>query len=457
VAALACLDVALVPGRGHYHPLALPPALGALALLLVELRGRDEPRTRATASWVVAAPFALGLVGLALHRPGGNVPREAPLGWLYAGVAAAALIGVSYLWPAAALRHLRFPALAAIYLGLGAWIIRAVPVPAIDVWVFQQEAVARLLAGINPWDAFYPNIYGTTATYPDVYLKDGRIHSFIYPPAVVLLGLPGYLLGGDVRLSLLLAVAGAGVFALAMGRRIGLPAGHPAELVAAAILFHPRALFLIEQAWVDPYLACAGAAALWALASGRARAARFAVSVFIGAKQYGALWLVALWEGRRFGLRDTAWTLALAGLVVLPFFVWAPDGVVRGVVLVPLLNPFRLDALSVPAAVAHWTGVQLPAALAWLATAAVVLFALRRGRGHVGGEARLGAAIYLTFFLLNKQAFFSYYWLVGALLCLATIEALALTEVGPTLRRDALTRRPERPYVRASRSEGRTT
>jgi hypothetical protein len=198
--------------------------------------------------------------------------------------------------------------------------------------------------------------------------------------------------------------------------------------MAAAIHFHPRALFLKEQAWVDPYLASAAAAALWALAGGRTRAARLAVSLFVGAKQYGALWLVALWNGRRFSLRDMAWTVALVGLVVLPFFYWAPADLFRGVVLVPLLNPFRLDALSIPAAVAHWTGVQLPGALALPATAAVVLFALRRGRGRVGGEARLGAAIYLTFFLLNKQAFFSYYWLVGTLLCLATIEALAHAE-----------------------------
>ena len=177
-----------------------------------------------------------------------------------------------------------------------------------------------------------------------------------------------------------------------------------------------------------PYLVCAATAALWSRAGGRIPAARLAVSLFLGAKQYGAICLVALWCGRRFGLRDTVWAVGLAGVVALPFLLWDPANLIRGVVLVPLFNPFRLDALSVPAAVARWTGVRLPAALAFLAMAAVVLFALRRGPGRSGGEARLGAAMYLAFFLLNKQAFFSYYWLVGVLLCLAAIEALARTD-----------------------------
>ena len=60
------------------------------------------------------------------------------------------------------------------------------------------------------------------------YLKDGKIQSYPYPPASLLLVLPGYL-SGDVRWCLLAAmVATAGMLA-ATGRRMGLPAGHPAE------------------------------------------------------------------------------------------------------------------------------------------------------------------------------------------------------------------------------------
>jgi hypothetical protein len=429
--AVTLVGAAVAISRGFYHPGALALATAALALVVLDLKGLDCPSAegwaRAFLPWAIAAPLGLGLLSLLVLTPGGSLPAGASLRWHRVGVAVAGLLGLSYVVQARPrIARLRFPALVAVYVALGVGMIWTVPEPPIDVWLFQQRAVDYWLAGENPWASTYPDIYGVPDFYPPAYMRDGQVYSFIYPPFVMLLGIPARVLLGDVRYGLLAAVAGAACFALAAGRRLGL-ASRRAEVVAAAMMFHPRALFLIEQGWVDPYLACAASATVWALAGRHAVAMRVAVAAFIGAKQYAALWLVALLDGRRFGSRDTAWAIALAAAVILPFFLWAPADFLGGVVLTPLSNPFRMDALSIPAMVAALTGARLPGALGFAAAAAVAALGIRCRRG-VGGEARLGAAMFLAFFLLGKQAFLNYYWLVGSLLCLASVEALARIE-----------------------------
>ncbi len=432
LAAYGTLGISLSVSNGFYHGVGLLLVLITLALSMVALRAPwSNAMERTAGAWLgpmLGVVVALGLMGLMVRRPGIYVPPETSLVWYRAGLIAVGLISLGYAAAGRFAPRWRFPAIALIYLALGIWVIEIVPSPAADVWHVQQRAVQLLLRGEDPYAAFYTNIYGHTGLYGSGNLKDGRLYSLIYPPVVPILGIPGWLLVGDVRLSLLAAVAGTAVLVVAAGRALGLPAGHVAELGAIALLFHPRGYFLIEQAWVDPYLGLGAAAVCWALARHRRWPIRIALGIYLGAKQYAFLWLPIL-LGRscpgRLRPRDAVGGIIVAAIIALPFLVWDVDGFWRGMVLSPITNPFRMDSLSGLVVVARATGIVLPAAISLVAAAAVIVCAIRWRRDRPGEVALGGAAVFLAFFAFNKQAFLNYYWFAGVFLILAATEAIA--------------------------------
>jgi len=293
----------------------------------------------------------------------------------------------------------------------------------IDVWFFQQRGAGLLIAGQNPYSSDYENIYGsTTAFYSDKTLRNNRIVSFTYPPLTLLLGLPAKLTG-DVRWSLLMAVAGASAFMIGLLRKNGFSPGHPLELVVAAFLFHPRAYFLIEQAWTEPYVALGAAATVWALSTGSATALWLCLALLLSAKQYAVLLFPPLWRSERMRLVDIALAAAAAAAIALPFFLWAPGPFFEGVVVLQFGQPLRPEALSVLAAVAQRTGIILPSVIGFLAAAFVTALVCWRVRGDVSKSVLGGAAVFLAFFAFNKQAFFNYYWFGGSLLILSVVAS----------------------------------
>jgi len=438
--AYGLLGVALSVSNGFYHPVGLVLVLGVLALSIVALRAPWPDAAADSAvrwlGWALGAVVALGLAGLLARRPGISVPRETSLAAYRAGLVVAGLLCLGYAAPSRRAPRLRFPLIAAVYVALGIWVIAAAPSPGIDVLHFQERAAQLLLAGENPFTAYYVNLYGGTGLYGSGYLRDGRIYSITYPPLPLLLGIPGWLLG-DVRLSLLAAVAGTAVLMVATARRLGAPPGHRAELAAVALLFHPRGFFLIEQAWIEPYMALGAAAVAWALAARSGRAIPLMLAFYVNTKQYACFWLPLLLAGRRVGWRQVLAAGAIGSIVIVPFLAWSPEGFWRGVFLAQITTPLRIDALSVPAAVARATGVALPAVLGFAAAGLVAAYAVRSRQGRPGEDALGAAAMYLAFFAFNKQASLNYYWLVGAFLLLAAGAAMAGSPSGASPSRSA--------------------
>jgi hypothetical protein len=427
VPALSCVSLALAVSDGHNSPVGLPLVIAALWLVLAGVRGRLAPRdAAATASRWLGIAVALGFVVLLVRSPGVYLDPGAALWQFRLGVCVAAALAASYAWPGCPFARWRFAPLVATYLLLGAWVIVASPRPFIDVWFVQQRAADLLLHGQNPYAAAYDNIYGHTRFIGTKLLVDGRVQSFTYPPLSVLLAVPGWLLG-DVRWTLLACVAGAAVFAVAAGRRLGLAAGHPAELAPVALLFHPRSFFLIEQAWTEPLIALAACALVWALAGREGFARSIALAGVLSAKQFGFLWFPALWAYRRVGWRAVLVAAALSLAVAAPFFLWDPSAFVRGNLLYQFGLPFRDDSLSIPAAIAATTGVQLPGVLGLVAAAAVAVLAARHATPEPWSAALGGAATFLAVFVFSDRAFFNYYWFASVLLVLAIVTAFAST------------------------------
>jgi uncharacterized membrane protein len=246
------------------------------------------------------------------------------------------LLALSYGLKPAPWTRWRIAAFLLLYLLLGAWHIMTSPVPEIDVWHFQQEASAVLLRGENPYAAEYPNVFEDPSRYyAEGIVKDGKVQSFPYPPLSLLLALPGYLLG-DVRWSLLLAMVGTAGLMVAAARRLGLPAGHVAELAAVASLCHPLGLPVLANAWTEPFLMLAVTFSVWAMAGRNGTVLGLALAGVLALKQHGVLWLAPVARSGR--LRG--WVALLAVLLAvalnLPFLVWNPPAFWRGVVTLQL-------------------------------------------------------------------------------------------------------------------------
>jgi uncharacterized membrane protein len=215
-------------------------------------------------------------------------------------------------------------------------------------------------------------------------------------------------------------------------------AGHPlstALAIASLHLLHARGLFMLEQAWTDSLPALAFLTVVLLIQRRRSRWFGVALGVYVAAKQYSVVALPLLLGHGRFAAKAWVEAMAVAIAITLPFVLWSPTDFVSDVVLFQLRQPFRPDALSLPALVAWATGWRAPGVLALVAATGAL--ACTRSRLDAGSPQSLlplsAALVFMTFFLFAKQAFCNYYYFVGVLI----LGAAALLEpVGRAERSD---------------------
>jgi hypothetical protein len=113
----------------------------------------------------------------------------------------------------------------------------------------------------------------------------------------------------------------------------------------------------------------------------------------------------------------------------LPLFVWGPHDFVKGVLLFQLRQPFRPDAMSIPAFVASVGGGRAPGVLALAGALAAGAFSWKRvSKDAPASRLPLATAfVYMAFFLCAKQAFCNYYYMIGVLV-LGAVALLAPAE-----------------------------
>jgi hypothetical protein len=418
--------------RGAYLPSQIFFAVVALAMALTGAFWSSTRRGHAGRVLFGLGLFVMAELAFLFFASEKLVGPSEPLsrGTRYGLIVIATLV-LSYGWAGMPGARWRFPALAAVWVGITAAMVATWSPPPTDVWEFQTESLGHLLHGEDPYAAEYRNPFPHRDYYSDTILKGDMIQSFPYTPVGILLVAPGYF-AGDVRWALLAATVLATACMVAAGRWIGLPPGHPAELAAVAVLCHPQAWFVLQTSWNEPLVALSIAAGVWALAAERQRLAGIAMAVTIVAKQYGVLWLPAAWATGRLSWRKTLPWIFLGMLTFVPFLIWHPRAIYRGMVEFQLTSPFRVDSLSVPALVAiftgnghHNSGYHIPAAVGFIAAAVVIVLLLRRPAPDLS-RAVLGAgATFFAFFLFNKSSHLNYYWLVESLLAFATLLSLA--------------------------------
>ncbi|WP_146209919.1 hypothetical protein [Vitiosangium sp. GDMCC 1.1324] len=421
----ALLGFALGRTRGLYRSDFIIVVAGALLLWLVGLLAVSRPgqaavvrnRTRAWA-WGVAAFFTV--YNLALP-PGHNMVPEADLRpFSFLGGLAVLLVG-SCAVPAASssrfawfLRSARTVGFFVLPLALGLELIAASPKPLIDVWELHQQGAHALLSG-QP-------VYGGALHAIDTHTFARTIDSYAYPPLNLLLTTAAYALTGETRHAQLACIL-VGAFLLWRAARREVEPGDPLpELLVACLVFHPRALFTLEQAWGEPLALPFLGAFVYFLGRGRGTAAAVALGLLCATKQHFVLYLplALLLPGPRW--RGAAIAVGTAAATFVPFLVWTPEGLWKDLVVHHLTNPFRPDSLSLLAWFAH-QGVSLPGWLGFAGALALWVLTLARRRGPE--TVVLGSAlVFGVFFFLGRQAFCNYYYQAGATVLAAVVLSL---------------------------------
>ncbi len=305
---------------------------------------------------------------------------------------------------------------------VGALLVRAVSSHPLDtdVSIFLTEGARALLHGSNPYVITYPNLYGPVGAelfYGEGVVQNGRIvYGFPYPPLVLLLSVPGFLLG-DARFSGVAIICVVTTVLIAMSRTRN-------ERVAAALLLCAPGLgIVVTPGWVEPIMV-----ALLGLLVALVHRKNFALAaVVLGllfvSKQYFIVLVPCLWLLRSYATpRRIALLVGSAAGTMLPALLWDPHAFWRAVVEWQFIQPFRPDSISLYVAAVQgfsWP-TDTPAGslglVAGFLAAGVLAYFLRAGPTSFAFS--IGIALTITV-LLSKQAFLNYYYLCGSALLIA--------------------------------------
>ena len=310
------------------------------------------------------------------------------------------------------------------------------PRPRIDVWVTLQQAADGLGRGEN----FYAMNWSGSPGIQD---------AFTYLPWTAVLLAPGRWVFGDVRWALAFwtLVAVAGVWLLARGAatrhtRDG-EAGSAgaieraswvwtAAAVSGLLVLAPGTLTQLDQAWTEPLL-LAGLV-WWAVLVQRGQAwwAVIPLALACASKQHLALLLPVLLLWQPFGWRRSVATGALTGVLIAPWFLASPPDFVHDTIsLLVGFHPIKF-ANTLYLLALNTFGVTLPFAVtgvAVLGTLAAVCWTVWRRQPALADVLRWLALVLLVANLVNKQAFYNQFWLVGSLVVVSLALAPARTSV----------------------------
>lgn len=406
------------------------PIVAVLTSCALALAAWQARRTRVA---LIPPAVVLMLAGSALVTMAVPLFSHLDPAWLLAArttLALGAVAAAALLWSGR-----QGPAVGALVASVLAYAVAGViavtrdPAPEIDVWVTLQQASDALARGVNIYEVTWEGSPGIT-------------DAFTYLPFTVVLLAPGRWLAGDVRWALMAwtLVTAIGVWVLATrtpagqvrGGRVG--ARWRAAAVIAALLLAPGTLTQVDQAWTEPVL-LAGLV-WWAVLVDRGHAwwAVIPLALACASKQHLALLLPVLLVWRPFGARRTLVTAGLAGVLIAPWFLAGPqaflDDTVRLLVSFhPILFANTLYLLSL-----NTFGVTLPfwvTGLVVLTALAVVTAVVRQRVPDLTELLRWLALLLLVANLMNKQAFYNQYWLIGMLVLISMVRATDVRPSGP--------------------------
>jgi hypothetical protein len=417
------LAASLFVNDGHDDNVAAALLLAASAAVVVALAQKRPSRVDRRLCWLAFSIAMASTLASFARSPGIDI--TAPLSTYRALSAAAVGIVASYGTelaregsPALRAGWLRPWAMIAVALALGAWMIHASPSPRIDVWDVHQQGAHALASGRSP---YAPGIIDTA----DTGVEGKRVRAYGYPPLNAIFTTAAYALTGETRWAALVAIVFGGYLLWRFARKADAGEAWP-DLLLACWLFHPRALLVIEEAWGDPLLLPFLAGFALAVATRRFRWAAVLLGLGCAVKQHFAIYLPVLAAVPGIGLGGAIIATGVAAATFLPFVVATPRGLWNGLVSFHMEKAFRPDSLSLSALVAD-AGFRWPSWVGFVATVAFLVVATRFRRS-LGYRLVASAAAFLVFYLLGRQAFCNYYYVVGATLLFGAAALVAERE-----------------------------
>jgi hypothetical protein len=385
---------------GLYHPATV---LGALLAAAFVVAGAPERPRRALPRWALPGAVAL-LCAIQVTRAAGWYVLPWADGTVRAAGLAGAVIAIAGAAAGERRERVSFALLVALAIAVRLVAVLGSPSPRIDVWSILQRSAEGLADGENPYVLFFPGVSSEPGAPSEVNP---------YLPLVNLLALPGYLLAGDVRASMLVADLAAAALLYGLGRARG---AAPRDLRWTVLLwaFFPRTPLVLEVAWTEPLVLMLLLGFLYLQEIGKTLTAAVALGLFAASKQYAVLILPLVLLVRR-DFKGLALAALVAAAVTLPLALWDFAAFWEDTFRFHWSSPFREDGLTLNALLWDLWGVRLPDWVALTAAGIALPLALWRARGAEGFLHR-GACVLLAFLLLSKHAFCNYYYLVCGML-----------------------------------------
>ena len=410
----AVFSLANVWSHRAYEPLAVVVFVLSLAFLAVLMWRREPLRVPSTrASAVVLAVLAVGSV--LVFQPTYMSSDDAVLMRLTA-LGCTLAIGAVWLTASRLVVPITLSLTGVVLIATAWWPIRGVPIPGNDVWFILQQGIEGTWRGDNMYRLTWTGV-------PTGQVQD----AFTYLPMSAVLLAPARGLTGDVRWGLALAVSGCAAVLLWATARPSVPRWLPASVVPACLLvLTPGHPLQVEMAWTEPLILLLVLGAVAATTGRRHALAVVLLALALAAKQHVWLLLPLMACWRPLGPKRTVAAAGGAVLLMLPWVVADADALWDDTVGYFLDLAENDRSSTVYAALEHLGGsLPLPVAVVLL-LGALVATALQVRRPEAGAATfLLGAAVVLLVAnLVNQQAFYNQWWLVGSLL----LGALAFSE-----------------------------
>jgi hypothetical protein len=420
--AMFLIQYALGTSDGALQPEALVQVILALCTLVFALVTRKG-------SWNLPTKNVLNVVGFGMLcfqlgmfvflTPTSSIPYDVTLPFRIGVLVVAGMVAVTGISTNERYSALPLVGVIVTYFLLGVWVLRSSPSPFIDLVTVHQEALEALLHGKSPFAVTFENIYRGNHFYGDGLTKGNRVlFGYGYPPLSLLMAVPGHVLVGDYRYSLLVANCVSGWL---IGRIAG---GQSGVMLSALFLFTSRGYYTLDMGWTEAWVMLGASLVAWCELRHQ-KYVPLVLGLFLSTKQNCvmfaplALMLPSVRVSTRTLLRTAIITFGVMVAINLPFVLWDAKSFYWSAIESHRRLYFRDDSLNAAAwLVQH--GYRVPFKPLTAGMIALSLALVFRRAAYTASGFLFGCALTnLASMMFYRAAFCNYYWLLIGLLTLS--------------------------------------